>query len=385
VPALGTHVPALDGVRGLAILLVMLCHFTLYGGIEPKGLLDLAFTRIATSGWIGVDLFFVLSGFLITGILYDTKASAHYFKSFYARRVLRIFPLYYAFLFGFFVLLPAIYSQSRTLQMLAHEQAWYWAYLSNFLVAIEGWPKAPGTIGHYWSLAVEEQFYLAWPLVVFSFDRRQLIRICVGLIFASLFVRIVLLSHGEMIAAYVLTPARADTLAVGAWIALVGRGPDGLRSLTRWARPVAVGTLVVIATLFALRRGFNSEDWRVQVFGYTPIAVFFGAVLVRALGASPSSFTSRFLSHPVLRMFGHYSYALYVFHLPLTTLIARKVVNVNELQELLGSQLLGQAVFFVVAGSASTAVAFASWRLFESRFLRLKRYFPYENPRHGPH
>ncbi len=119
------HVPALDGIRGLAILLVVTYHTVLYGGIKPAVLVDRLFYRLSTVGWSGVDLFFVLSGFLITGILYDAKGGERFFRNFYARRILRIFPLYYGFLFLFFVVLPSLTWVSPQFRALQQNQIWY--------------------------------------------------------------------------------------------------------------------------------------------------------------------------------------------------------------------------------------------------------------------
>ncbi|HEX6407837.1 MAG TPA: acyltransferase, partial [Gemmatimonadales bacterium] len=130
------HLPALDGLRGVAILLVMGYHIleTFPGGPEVPDLV----TRLASVGWIGVDLFFVLSGFLITGILYDTKGSPGFFRNFYIRRVLRIFPLYYGFLALFCLILPALGPNDAAIVELHRACPWYWSYLANFYMAQHG-------------------------------------------------------------------------------------------------------------------------------------------------------------------------------------------------------------------------------------------------------
>ena len=134
----GTYIPALDGIRGIAILLVMLHHFTIYGGMQPTATADKLFYLVASAGWCGVDLFFVLSGFLITGILFDTKESSHFFRNFYMRRCLRIFPLYYGSLAVVFIVLPWFMPLGWRFHQLLTEQGWYWVYLSNVLIAAKG-------------------------------------------------------------------------------------------------------------------------------------------------------------------------------------------------------------------------------------------------------
>jgi peptidoglycan/LPS O-acetylase OafA/YrhL len=154
----------LDGIRGIAVLWVMLHHFQLYGeGFPPTTFLDRQVERLTISGWIGVDLFFVLSGFLITGILLDSKSNTGYFRKFYMRRFLRIFPLYYGFLFAFMFVLPLIDPEGAEFQLQFKEQIWYWTYLINWKLATIYVSEYIG-ISHFWSLAIEEQFYLVWPV-----------------------------------------------------------------------------------------------------------------------------------------------------------------------------------------------------------------------------
>ena len=206
--ASGAYVPALDGIRGIAILTVMLHHFTIFGMVRPNNFIDVQFYRLASAGWCGVDLFFVLSGFLITGILLDTKSGPHFFRNFYMRRVLRIFPLYYGFLIVIFVLIPLAIQVGDKFQTLLDQQGWYWSYLINLPIAFKGWSSVI-IIDHFWSLAVEEQFYLFWPLVVFFSQRRQLIFICLACFVGSFGVRLGFALAGYSLAGYVLTPRLA--------------------------------------------------------------------------------------------------------------------------------------------------------------------------------
>ena len=174
------RIPGLDAIRGLAILLVTVYRFN--GGAAGAEEHVNSVFRLATLGFRGVDLFFVLSGFLITGILLDTKRQPGYFRNFYARRALRIFPLYFGVLFVAFFVLPiaspriaAIFAEARD------HQAWLWLYGTNILQARNGgWPF--GHFDHFWSLAVEEHFYLVWPLVIFFANYRATIAACIAVI-----------------------------------------------------------------------------------------------------------------------------------------------------------------------------------------------------------
>src|SRR5580700_6952106 len=152
-----TRLPALDGIRGVAILLVLFYHLFRY----DNSLLG----RLSHHGWLGVELFFVLSGFLITGILYDSRGEVHYFRNFYGRRVLRIFPLYYGFLAVAALLAPLlIKAQLQGIHTYIHYQVWWWLYAANILESIKGWICA--AFDPFWSLAIEEHFYLIWPLLI---------------------------------------------------------------------------------------------------------------------------------------------------------------------------------------------------------------------------
>jgi len=245
LPRRGAYVPALDGVRGLAIIMVMLAHFTSYGGLHPVVFLDRAYRSVVMLGGTGVDLFFVLSGFLITGILLDSRHEAGYFRNFYMRRVLRIFPLYYATLAGCFLILPLFRGGDEELARLLSEQGWYWTYLANVRMALDGWP-AFNSIGHFWSLAVEEQFYMVWPLAVFAVGGKRLRILCVMVILGSLLARVAFWQAGFLPRINVMTVARMDALAAGAFLAVAARRPGGLQAWARRARPVALVTGTIL-------------------------------------------------------------------------------------------------------------------------------------------
>jgi peptidoglycan/LPS O-acetylase OafA/YrhL len=376
----GEHFRALDGIRGGAILLVMFFHFSAYGHglIRSDVWIDRLYYRISGTGWIGVDLFFVLSGFLITGILYDAKHTDRYFRNFYARRVLRIFPLYYAALLLFLVILPWLRPDDAGLQAITRDGAWYWSYLANVRIADMGWPEVP-LLGHFWSLAVEEQFYLVWPVIVLLLDRRRLQLACVLCIFGAIVVRVGLHFYGNPTAAFVFTPARVDVLAVGAYIAVAARGPSGLQQLSRIAPPVAASLAAVLLFILGLRRGFAAYDPWVFTLGLSVLALFFGAVLVLALTMPRHTKLARLLDSSVLSFFGRYSYGLYVIHSPILFMFAG-AVPLTILPTVFGSQLLRQLAFLLIATAVSVAMALASWHVLEKQFLKLKRHFPYGPP-----
>ena len=281
------HIAALDGLRGVAILPVLLFHFGQYGhGLPlPTVAIDKAFSTVFRAGWVGVELFFVLSGFLITGILCDSKHGSSYFRNFYIRRCLRVFPLYYSTLILFLVILPWIFPSNSSLQYVTSQPWWYWTYLSNVQIARVGFHPL-GVLDHFWSLAVEEQFYLVWPIVVALCTRDRLRQMCVGLIAGGLIVRIGFRLWGYEDASYVLTASRMDALAAGSVLAVVARRPEGLSRMASAARKVLAFTMMVIALVCVWRGGLDQHDIVVATIGHTLLVCLFGSLIVVALMAS---------------------------------------------------------------------------------------------------
>lgn len=367
--------PALDGVRGIAILLVMIFHFAI-GPARPDAWIERGYLAIAEAGWIGVSVFFVLSGFLITGILYDAKGSDGYFRRFWARRALRIFPLYFGFLVVRLLVLPLLLPDRAW--MAAKPGAWsLWTYTANMWIAFQqSYRAVPPLTGHFWSLAVEEQFYLLWPLFVFSLPRRALLRVCGAAIVVATLTRITLaVGMGNVFAAYMLMPARMGSLAVGAAVALLVRSPDGRAWLRRWTPLVVAAAAAIVVGLHLWRHGFDAYDPWVQICGYLPVACLAGGLVFRAVDA-PASRLTRIVAAPWLRWLGRYSYGLYVFHVPLAHLLHRLVPAEGVLPAVAGSMLPARLGVALLAGLASAALALASYHLMEARFLALKRYFP---------
>jgi peptidoglycan/LPS O-acetylase OafA/YrhL len=372
------HIPALDGLRGLAILMILFHHFLRFGGLQPAVFLDKLYYKITYAGWMGVDLFFVLSGFLITGILYDTRREHHFFRSFYMRRFLRIFPLYYGFLAFFFIILPLINSPGPEYEMLRNKQVWYWTYLTNIDMAINGWPTFRA-IGHFWSLAIEEQFYLFWPLLVFCFRRRSFCRLCVVIILSAIGFRLsAYLLAMPRLYTYLLTPARMDSLAVGALIAVLARDPVSQAVMNRWARPLFAITGMALFGFFVWKRNLNVADPLMYTLGFTVIALFFGALMILAINSSSENLFARLFSSKILMFLGRYSYALYVFHFPLLAYFRSKGYIVLLFPSIMGSQLPGQFIYIALTAPIILIISFLSWHLWESRFLKLKRFFPYD-------
>jgi len=374
---LSGHLPGLDGVRGVAILLVMAVHFV--GGATPHNLAERIAVKAGSFGVLGVDLFFVLSGFLITGLLLDAKGGPSYFRNFYARRTLRIFPLYYMVLALLFVVLPRVTVIPDSLEYARQHEGWLWTYTTNFFLAAKAsW--ALGYVSHFWSLAIEEHFYLVWPLIVFSFRRETLEKICVGVLAAGLIGRSVLAVSGmSELSISVLTPCRVDTLCVGALLATVARRAAGPEPLVRRAAlgAVAMAAGIFVVSIWCVVTGIGLPVMH-QVRN-TFYALFFGALTLLAVQPAERAWTARLFQNRTLRMFGKYSYGLYVYHGIISHHLFEHRVE-DRLGAMLGSHSLGIAVQAAIGVSLSLLVSVASYELFEKRFLALKRFFEGARP-----
>ena len=370
--------PLLDGIRGLAILLVLAYHVGIFAGLNGRTGLDRFMQVAADQMWVGVDLFFVLSGFLITGILYTTKESVSYFRTFYGRRILRIFPLYYGFLVVAFLLFP-LWLPPDEASHLAATQGWYWFYLSNVQVALHGWQE-PLHLGHFWSLAVEEQFYLLWPLAVWALDRKWLMRLAVACFVGALALRLIKPFGLTDLAAHVLLPTRMDSLAAGAWLALYGRGERGLAAVGRWPVVIFATCVVTYVGLHVVPDPGEHLQPLVRAVRYTLIAAASGSLLAFALGRAPASRLRRAISSAPLVFLGKYSYGLYVVHVPTILFVARAGLDAGSLPEWSGSMLPGLVLFGLVGGGLSIACAVVLYHVWEEPFLRLKHRLPYRVP-----
>jgi len=346
--------PALDGLRAVAFLMVFFHH---YMGTPW--------------GWGGVDFFFVLSGFLITGILFDTRNGSHRFRNFYVRRTLRIFPLYYGIMLVLVLTYPLFHWR----------WSWQWlvwpAYIGNFARFVDPYLEGsfrglhlPLALGHFWSLCVEEQFYLIWPCVVFAVRNRVRLSwicalslpICLGLRLAG--------QHAwglDKGVLYRATPFRVDALLIGGLIALLVRGPHAnfMRTVSRIAFPVAmllalVG-VVVIPRGHIFRNPYPYPDWSFT-FGLSGLDIL--AALLILVAIQSGSLACRILSPAPLRWLGRISYGAYVLHD-----IPHPIFN------WIGAHLApayGTEVSTLVAFVFTLLFAWLSSRYFESWFLGLK-------------
>jgi peptidoglycan/LPS O-acetylase OafA/YrhL len=377
------HIEILDALRGIAILLVLGFHFC--EGLEGLTRVENAFYGLFRVGWMGVDLFFVLSGFLIIGILADTKETPRRMFKFYMRRTLRIFPLYYAALLLIFVILPLAVPLATRLHVSGHQhtfgglvdasarqnQAWFWTYTTNILASIN--ESRLGSYGHFWSLAVEEQFYLICPVVIYHLSLSRALDLCRYCVIAALCIRMGLLLAGAYDAANFLMPCRMDALAVGGYVALAWRMGKITPAFVRMSRWVALGALGLLLALF-LGRHFrlDATDNIVRSVGYTVIALFFGSLMVLCVMGRQL----QWLNQRVFRTFGKYSYAIYVIHRPLHPILF-SLLGFSALTTAWKFPMLRLLPFLILAPAACLLLGKISWVFYESRFLALKKFHSY--------
>ncbi len=360
------RIDALDGVRGLAIVAVVMMHGVMVGvplPNYPPPSPDAIYPRVALLGFAGVDLFFVLSGFLITGILVQSRGAAHYFRNFYVRRALRIFPLYYV------VLALLLFGLDRA-PAGGVETLSYFTYWQNFHHAIAG-PHADPARVVTWSLAIEEQFYLVWPAVVWWLSNTTLRRLCVALVVGSIALRWLLVGL-EVPGTHYLTPCRLDALAAGAWLALSplpSRALGNVCVLLGGAGLLACGLLSVVPfPELPMMQRYALPSATLLAFGVL-IAVRHRGLLQRAC------------EHRWLRSIGRYSYCIYLVHFLVIDWLAHRCrfSLPDGLQVWLAAHGSSTALMVLFSGVClwvAWAIGYASWHLFEKRILAWKRHFP---------
>ncbi len=352
--------PELDGLRALAVLAVLIVHT-----IPPSH-------WIAQVQWgqFGVYLFFVLSGFLITGILLDGRsdsgASGNALVPFYARRALRIFPVYY--------LTVAVLAACGD-QAILHNLRWHLTYTSNVERAVRF--VHPGAVDHFWSLCVEEQFYLLWPMAILYLPRRVLEPFVAGVIALGFGYEVAGALGGLSYAQINLQlPGCVAPLAIGGLLALHDRTPGrvALRShLVRWGLGAALGTLMLLPLVWPSIPGSQSAAGGLCYFATSGFVFAWGCAAVIA-GVTPARGAwqqpARALASWPLRSLGRISYAMYVFHYPL--LIAIKMRPGHP-----GLGIPAGPLFLLIVGAGTVALATLSWHFVEAPLNRLKRYVPY--------
>jgi peptidoglycan/LPS O-acetylase OafA/YrhL len=352
------YIKPLDGLRTIAVLMVIVSHFFSIDSFPDyfKWL-----HRATQFGSSGVSLFFVLSGFVITRILLQSVQNEHYFKSFYMRRVLRIFPLYYFALFCYYVIpyiAPLLKLHIGVQYPIGQNVVYFVAYLQNIAITFN-WNSA-GPI-HFWSLAVEEHFYLVWPAIVFFIypsSSKRLIYLIFILIATAFILRFFMLKHGYNIDYF--TPVRIDQLLLGSFLAILERKGLLTRSFSKYyIVTLSIGIVFFIFCIF--QNAFYVDLYKHNALGL----IYFGLIALTIVYAEKSLLSS-FLNLSFMQYIGKISYGMYVWH-PLV------LVTINKLYPT-PSVLLN----FVLVLTLTTAVSALSFKFLETPFLKLKKYFAYK-------
>lgn len=393
------HVPALDGLRGLAIVLVLMHNLDVLELIPASSVAAHVFKEVLYLGWIGVQLFFVLSGYLITRGLLASMGRPGYFRNFFVKRALRIFPLYYLCLLLLTLclplLLPAWFGAPQP------NDSWLWIYLSNWSDPL-GWGGG-ARLPHFWSLAVEEQFYLLWPLLLFGRTPLQALGLSLALMVDGPALR--WLVHQQGLggeALYQFTICRMDALAAGAalaawqaWRPRATTQDPSPQAADRHLRKTAAAWLSGLALLMLaalVSHGFQRTLTQGQIWAYSLLALSFVLLLWAGMqdlsGFYPGYWLRRpwslwhvwpylgldawrrLLSWPLLRVLGKYSYALYVFHKPVHDLLGEPLLQRWFPDQTHNTWLA--AAYLVASMAVTFGLAWISWRVVEQPCLALK-------------
>ncbi len=358
------HISSLDGLRGVAISLVFLYHYLPRQSFNPISI-------VASIGWVGVDIFFVLSGFLITGILFDTLGKPHNLKNFFARRALRLFPAY-------LLMVTLVVALARPLEIpLGWKDIPFFLYGANFSTAFDIVPQFGPYVRfhHLWSLAVEEQFYLLWaPLVCVLVSRRRIMIACLVGITTAVLLRALGVNHVPTITLYQNIFTRMDSILCGAMLAIALRGGDRERWLKApLLRSAFIVGVLIVGSCFVLSRSFHSERIPMLTVGYVGNDLWCSALL--GLTLLPGTQVNRLTNFRPLRFVGRYSYGLYLWHeIPGRAFDGWVAYSRHLFRPMWASSLVGTASLF----GFCLLLAMVSYHAIELPCLHLKRYFTYD-------
>lgn len=374
------RIPELDGLRGVAISLVILCHYIGYTAVGVRHSLTARIGAVLGLGTVGVDLFFILSGFLIGGILLNSRSSPCYYRTFYFRRFFRIIPIYYLWLIllGLAMLIARVWNVWGGAEFRIVTP--YWAYF----IFIQNYFQGSTLLQTYWlsplwSLAVEEQFYLLAPPVIRNLSPARLLKALLGVLVFSLFLRLFLSSmydadhdYWGMIASTDWMPCRADDLALGMIVAVLWANPQSRLRLQQRVNISYAGLFSCAAALLAVSYWIMKPDsFMTATVARTAFGFFFVFVLIIALTDNHGLLGTIF-RWPPLRELGKVSYCVYIIHQAVNWILHRSILDAEprfDHWSAIGVSVLSFAVTMLIAE--------LSWRYFESSLIRRAHHYSY--------
>ena len=353
------YYPALDGLRGIACVLVVVYHLFPF------------FHQYLFFGWMAMDIFFVLSGFLITDILMKTIGDPHYLKFFYIRRLLRVFPLYYTALIFFLLIIPNFKGLATGFDYFVKHQVYFWLFLQNWLLIFNP-SQTDSALNHLWSMAVEEQFYLLWPLLVALVRKpKHLLIILVILLTGFSALRFVLwIQQIEQLSYFsFFTFTRFDGILIGCMVALLQKiNPKFIGQNMAW---IVLSFAAFNFLFYFLNLEYKKSFPYLGLLGFSTFSMLFGLLVYDIINRQSKIFTLVF-DIGFLKMLGRISYGTYIFHWPLYLLLNPYFASFAK------SNLQGVPPH-VFASTALTILSFiigyASFHFFEIHFLRMKKHF----------
>jgi peptidoglycan/LPS O-acetylase OafA/YrhL len=365
VPVKRTYYNGLDAFRGIAILMVVAYHcFDYVGAVK--------------FGWLGVDLFFVLSGFLITDLILTVKKHPNFLKTFYIRRALRILPLYYLSVFTFLIIGSFLFHEQGTGSTFGYyfkNQTWFWLYIQNWQFVLYGKPPMP-YLSHFWSLAVEEQYYILWPIIILFIRRMRTLKTLIfSLIILAVFIRcaIYFRENTWVEQYYENTIARMDSLLIGSLLAV--RKKENKRLSFPSLMLIAISTLVLISVSLILEGNIYQDSLINATIGYTIYDLMFAGIIYIFLNCN-HSIIKVISDIKILNYLGKISYGVYVFHLPAYLILSTKLSHIAY--QIISNNYYTKIYISVFSIGITITISIISFYLIETPILRLKKKFKYE-------
>lgn len=352
------YYPALDGLRGIGCLLVVVYHNFWF------------LQRYLFFGWLAMDIFFVLSGFLITDILMNSMGRPSYLKNFYARRILRVFPLYFVFL-ALMIFVVARIPGTSSMQYATEHQAWFWTFTQNWLLIFRN-PGGENALNHLWSMAVEEQFYLLWPLAVALVRRPKPLMVILGVLLVgfSCFRLWLWMRQVDGFAYYnFFLFTRIDGICIGCMVALLQQ--INFKFLGKYMALIVLGFAGINFIFYDVNLHNQNSFPYLGLIGFSTFSMIFG-LLVYDITNQQTPFFSRMFDLGFLKLIGRISYGTYIFHWPLYLLLN------GWMQTLLMRWLPDFPAMFATSAIITImayGLGYLSYRYFEGYFLNMKKWF----------